>query len=414
MQPSDLNTVFVKKLLAHHAGGNEKGLLDAFFASNDYAVFDRTSRDNVVDARFTGRLPAGRGSVSATLGAAVFDRRFIVDQRGSNALDDVQDTFDGNLQLQTQVDQPIGENHRALGGGELLLEQLRSTRLTGGEGRRLRGALYLQDTWSPLDEPRLSFAGGARIDVDSLFGSAVTPRLSVRFDPLPSLALRLSSGLGFRAPSFQELLLQFENTSAGYVVIGNPNLRPERSFGTTFSGELRPSDDWLVSICLFWNELWDMIGYDALTGTGGMRFQTTNLARARTRGGELSVGWATPFRPLSLEAGYTLTDSFDLTQQVPLDGQALHRWFGQARFRHRDWGLTALIRFSVTGARPFSVDETSTQWTEPYAMLDARVAKTLGSHLELFIAGQNLVGAGSAVDLPIPPRSVFGGLTLHD
>lgn len=36
MQPSDLNTVFVKKLLAHHPGGNEKGLLDAFLASNDY------------------------------------------------------------------------------------------------------------------------------------------------------------------------------------------------------------------------------------------------------------------------------------------------------------------------------------------------------------------------------------------
>lgn len=386
----------------------------AIDASATGAVFDRTSRDNVLDARLTGRLPAGRGSVSATVGASMFDRRFIVDQRGSNALDEVQDTFDGNLQLQAQADQALGEQHVGLVGGELLIEQLRSTRLVGGEGRRLRGALFLQDTWSPLSESRLSIAGGARVDVDSLFGSAVTPRVSARFTPSPALTLRLSTGLGFRAPSFQELLLQFENASAGYVVVGNPNLRPERSFGTTFSGELRPAADWLVTLGLFWNELWDMIGYEALTGGSTMRFQTTNLARARTRGGELSVAWATPYKPLSLEAGYTLTDSFDLTQRLPLDGQALHRWFGQTRFRERDWGLTALVRFSVTSGRPFSVDEVTTQWTEPFAMLDARVAKTLGTHLELFVAGQNLLGAGSAADLPIPPRSIFGGLTLHD
>lgn len=36
MQPSDLNTVFVQKLLAYHFGGKEKALLGAFLTSDDY------------------------------------------------------------------------------------------------------------------------------------------------------------------------------------------------------------------------------------------------------------------------------------------------------------------------------------------------------------------------------------------
>ena len=378
------------------------------------AVIDRRSRDNILEGRAAARIPAGRGALGASLGVSIYDRRFILDQRGSSALDDVQDSRDDNVQLGLQLDQALGETHQAMAGGEVLLERLVSPRLETGTGQRLRGALFLQDAWTPRLERPLSLVGGVRLDADSTFGAAVTPRLAARFDPAPELVLRASTGLGYRAPSFQEQLLDFENPSAGYVVVGNPGLRPERSFGSTAGAEWRPSEAWLLSLGLFWNELWDMIGFEAISSGELLRFRYVNLARVRSRGLEASVSWATPLRGLSVEAGYTLTDARDLTAGLPLDGQSPHRWLSQARYRHREWGLTATARASVTGPRPFNVDEQTTQWSAPFVMLDARVAKALGDHLELFVAGANLAGAGNAADNPIPPRSVFAGVTLHD
>lgn len=383
-------------------------------ANNAGAVFDRSSRDNILEGQGQARFPMGRGALGVSLGASLFDRRYIIDQRNSSALDDVQDTRDDNVQLGLQLNQALGDTQQGLVGGEVLLERMTSPRLGPGEGQRVRGALFVQDSWTPALKRRLELVGGARLDFDSSFGPAVTPRLAARFDPHPDWVLRASTGLGYRAPSFQDLLLDFENPSAGYVIDGNPDLRPERAFGNTLAAEWKPTKDWLFSLSGFWNELWDMIGYESITGGETLRFRNINLSRARTRGVEASVSWVTPFRPLSLEAGYTFNDARNLTEALPIDGQSSHRFVAQAHFRKRAWGLTAVTRLSVTGPRPYVTGEESTHWTKPWTMVDAQVSKTLGSHFELFVAGTNLAGAGDGYDLPIPPRAVFGGVSIHD
>jgi outer membrane receptor for ferrienterochelin and colicins len=119
-----------------------------------------------------------------------------------------------------------------------------------------------------------------------------------------------------------------------------------------------------------------------------------------------------PLPGLTLQAGYTLTDARNLNENVPLEGQSVHRWFAQARFSWRPWGLTMMVRGSVTGPRSFTSD-TGTRWTRIFGMLDARIAKAIGP-VELFIAGANLLGAGNATDLPLTPRSVFLGISVHD
>jgi outer membrane receptor for ferrienterochelin and colicins len=65
------------------------------------------------------------------------------------------------------------------------------------------------------------------VDRDSVFGTAVSPRVALKVDPTEQLTVRASYGWGFRAPSFQELYLRFENPAVGYVVEGNPSLKPE-------------------------------------------------------------------------------------------------------------------------------------------------------------------------------------------
>lgn len=380
-------------------------------------IHDRSSRDNVIQGRFGARVPAGNGEVAVSTSASWFDRRFILDQRGATALDSVEDSRETTAQLDAYASQTIFSTHTVLGGGQALVELYDSPRLGTGHGQRFRGGLFAQERWVPQVRRAVFVEAGARVDFDSFFGSAVTPRLSLRFDPVPNLQLRVNTGSGFRAPSFQELFLDFENPSVGYEVLGNSRLQPERSWGTAVGAQWAPGR-WLFSLGLFWNELWQMINIvEAPMGSASEQqvFQYQNVARARSLGFELSAG-VTIFEGLTAEGGYTFTDARDLTAGLSLENQSQHRGYGQVRWRLRDWGLTTLVRCSVTGPRAVYVAETATTavtWENPFALLDVRVAKSFGSHVEVFAAGMNLLGAGK-VDLPIPPRSLFAGVTVRD
>ena len=59
--------------------------------------------------------------------------------------------------------------------------------------------------------PRLALLPGVRLDADSQFGAHASPKIAVRYDPHETVALRAAYGWGYRAPSFQELYLLFEN-----------------------------------------------------------------------------------------------------------------------------------------------------------------------------------------------------------
>ena len=91
--------------------------------------------------------------------------------------------------------------------------------------------------------------------------------------------------LGFRAPSFQELYLLFNNESVGYTVQGNPNLRPEISQALNLGGEYTPVSWFTFGINGYYNDLNNLIApiagqnVDAAFGTV---FSYGNIAHART------------------------------------------------------------------------------------------------------------------------------------
>jgi iron complex outermembrane receptor protein len=86
-----------------------------------------------------------------------------------------------------------------------------------------------QRTW----EGRFGGIVGARYDeiaTDALglkHVGAISPRLDLRYDTSPALALRASYGTGLRAPYLNELIRSYRIGSATYN--NNPNLDPERS-----------------------------------------------------------------------------------------------------------------------------------------------------------------------------------------
>mgnify|MGYP006197257459 CR=1 FL=1 len=123
----------------------------------------------------------------------------------------------------------------------------------------------------------LQLVPGARLTWSEEWGAHFTPRLSAMLRPVPSLALRASLGQGYRAPSFKELYMEFLNVGPGfgYVVKGNPRLRPETSTNVTVGAEWSPGRGFLRTQ-LFGTRFDDFI-YEAATGEDEESSSTTFL-----------------------------------------------------------------------------------------------------------------------------------------
>jgi outer membrane receptor for ferrienterochelin and colicins len=380
------------------------------------AVFDRSSRTETLSVPLSASVrwgPRGRSRLRASAWLTYFRDQFLRDQRGSDALDLAQQTRNYFAQAEAQLDIAVGPDRTVTVGVDGSFELLTSERLTSGASQRGRFALYYQDEVLLVRAPRLALVPGFRLDVGTQFGVAPTPKLQARFDPHPTLSLRLGYGWGFRAPSFQELQLLFENSSAGYVVAGNPALRPERSRALDLSAEWRPHRRATITANFFRNDLEDVI--DAVsTGAASSGeptlFRYANVAAAWTMGVEAQLR-VRPAPWLTIDASYTLTLTRDATLDRPLEGRAPHRATLSVQVRHPASGVEASTRVALVGPRPF-YPATGTVEMPAYASMDLRAAWTFRRRLQLFLGCDNALDAGDARFLQIQPRTLYGGAAL--
>jgi outer membrane receptor for ferrienterochelin and colicins len=106
-------------------------------------------------------------------------------------------------------------------GAGLILESVEATRYTDRKQFQTRYG-FMQYEWMP--SPRLTFIAGGRYDAHSQYAGQFSPKLSGRYELNPLVALRGSVGVGFKAPDFRQLYLNFDNAVAGYSVFGTQEL----------------------------------------------------------------------------------------------------------------------------------------------------------------------------------------------
>ncbi len=384
-------------------------------ALNTGAVFDRVNRSETVTANITPSATWNDGSFRFTGSYSLFRDQFFNDQRGSDALDDSQETFDHVAQGTAQLSQQV-EKHVLTTGVDGQFEFLSADRVDPGNVDRQRYAVFAQDEWRPLEA--LTILPGVRLDYDSLFGLYPTPRIALMAKPTERWRLRASYGRGYRAPTFREMYLLFTNAGVGYQVRGNPSLQPETSWSTHVSAQYFPWRWASVSLAVFDHRLQDTIVIDTLDDSDESLtlFGYANIGNAESRGVEssASVQWG----PLTLDGSYTLTHTRDLDTGRALPGRAKHRGTAGARFHREAWGTTLRIRSAITGPRTFFVDrddddELEPLHSDPFATLDARLAQTFTRYVEAYVGVDNILNAGNATDNPLVPRSYFGGITVR-
>jgi outer membrane receptor for ferrienterochelin and colicins len=386
--------------------------LEGVDAGAGTAVFDRTQLQEQTEARLTHRFaPNERLSLETRGFYSRYREQYLLDQRGSNRLDSYEDSREHLAQVTSTVRIVASPEHRVAFGFEQIIQQLESPRLSG-RGRRTRFAFFAEDRWAPVDWFVLS--PGIRVDIDSQFGNQVSPKIAVRADPTDDLVLRASYGRGFRAPSFQQLLLRFENPAVGYVVEGNPDVGAERSHGVDAGFEWQAAPDVSFGASFFRNDIQDLIAVVTADsgGAAGTLFTYDNIASAWTMGAE-STARVQLFDLIELGAGYSFTVTRDEENDRQLEGRARHRPTASLRATFDSVDVDVTGRAAVLVGRTFYLDEDGDGSEErivgdPLTQLDFRVEKRFGRHLGLFLGVDNVLDAGDRFTV-FRPRTFYGG-----
>ncbi len=188
---------------------------------------------------------------------------------------------------------PDGDTNVLLFGGEVRRNETASSLLHRPSGanhiEELQAGLFAEDEFRPTDW--LSLVAGSRLDHNSLFGFAFSPRGGIVLTPVEHGAIRLSVASAFRNPNFSELYIDIRKGPVSKH--GNPDLRPEHittaDLGASYAVALPVVLKAAVSG--FYSEARDLIGFRSIPdpdGSGTLG-SLANNERAHVFGGEFEL-----------------------------------------------------------------------------------------------------------------------------
>jgi len=256
-----------------------------------------------------------------------------------------------------------------------------ATRLPYSHTVSALGAVFVQQVWQPLDW--LVINGGARLDVDSLFGARVSPRLAVVLAPRDGTSIRLSYAEAFRAPSAYEL-----SESDFTYRVRAPGLRPE--VARTAEIEWQQRAGWasfsLRSFVSFYDSFIDTrlataseyasaraSGELASTAEPEFAVRWDNLGALRSVGGSLTFTLR-PAKGLVFGGSVTLADTRRDGLTIPLTPL----WIGNARIAYTfvPDGATIALVGAFSGRRTAFADFETLTTHKASEQLDLRASFT--------------------------------------
>lgn len=354
------------------------------------------SYDNLQWTARTGlKWSVGPHRVEATAYAAGFDHL----SRRSTVPTPPEGTGESETQALAKLEGLYGVSagrHSADVGFSLQQDRINSDRVQGYSRHQTLLEPFAQ---YGFDLGTIGVQTGARISSSSVWGTAVTPQLSVRWRPAPVLTVRAAAGRGYRIPDFKETAITFVNGPAGYVVVGNPLLLPEHSGTFSVSFELAPGATYLRART-YYTDFENFIESEALPDSGGMQvFTYGNRQTGRNAGLELETGAL--IGPLRLEASYAWLTTKDDSTGGPLLGPPEQSARATAQWASR-FGLRLGTTAVYTGVTPIARDDSTGAITSRpgWLRIDARASYTLFSMVDIALGGENLFDTRPQGDWP--------------
>lgn len=172
---------------------------------------------------------------------------------------------------------------------------------------------YLQDDWMFSEYELVS---GVRFTNDDSFGNNISPKVNLSYAPslIPNSTsiFRASYGSGFRIPNLKERFYVLDHRAfAGYMVLGNENLKPEKSHSFQLGLEIANGKFFGFTTNLFFSTIDNIIMTKEIpSGTTERKFQYENVNQAQVKGLELSSNFHF-FDQVTMTQSFTYTEARD-------------------------------------------------------------------------------------------------------
>jgi len=362
---------------------------------------------------FTQRMPGML--LTGKLYATRYDDESTVVNRDTREASSYNLNIQDMVKSEVQFDTTLWEKHQLTLGGEIIFENLQSQRITSGERNVITNSFFFQNEFRPISAFALVIGG--RLDKHTEFGTHFSPKLSSLYRMTDNLRVRASYGQGFRAPDFKDLYLDFTNVTAGYQILGNPNLQPESSHSWNLGVEYQVFDDAIGRIHIYRNDLLNLIEAERIgeSVAGGSKFEYQNISRAYTEGFDVetvigSIGGFTS------TLGYAYLRGADKETGLSLLNRSTHSGTLKLAYLHANSGFQADLRGRYASEWGFFDDGDKVLEPEEFApsswVWNIRLSKTI---FKMFKAS---IGCNNIFDFKIPTfytftgRSFYGGLSL--
>jgi len=232
---------------------------------------------------------------------------------------------------------------------------------------------------------RLIVSGGLRLEHHQLFGYELIPKLGLVFEPGSFLALRVSSGKGFRSPTIRELYLFPAPT---------PTLKPERLWNNEVGIQFHPGNNLIVDLTAFQAKGSNLIRVEGRYPS----LRLTNSGSFVHKGVEWDATWRATGRT-HLRFFGSLLDPDKQTRLAP------KRRFGfTATTGFAGWELVA----SVSRVEELYGEDNHRDRLPDYTLVDLVLSYRVWQHLRVLLRVQNLLDTDYQMMLgyPMPGRTI--------
>jgi outer membrane receptor for ferrienterochelin and colicins len=362
----------------------------------------------------------------------------------------------------------LKNNIQTFGGG-IINESVNADYIKDGRKSANTFYAFLQNEFKP--GTRLSFIAGARFDSGKDYESRFSPKISAMYKPINWLTLKASAGSGYKAPSFQQLYLDWNNPIAGYSVYGVANfqegfqklletgqiaeilidpsgvgtIKPEISNAFNAAVELNPYKWGGFKINFFRNDIENLIDVVqvARKTNGQSVFTYFNLNKVYTQGFESELNIKLPFG-LSFSAGYQYLEAYDKealelirqgkilkvgstgvirpVQEVEyggLFGRSKHSGVFKLSYQNDAFGfgmnLRAIVRsrYGYADLNSNGILDNNNEYIPGYAMFNSSITKNFGSLITVQAGVDNILDRTDPKLMPeYPGRTFFVGIRL--
>jgi len=266
-----------------------------------------------------------------------FRTRSLYEYQGSNEVYDDSYFRQFFNRSEIQYDHQFNTRHTTTLGVGNILEGVDATRYENSNTfNQFYG--FAQHQWQLLQQ--IQITGGFRYDKHNQYADRFSPKLAAGWNISKTWSIQASVAGGYKAPTFEQLLLNFTNPTVGYTVVGtnvaarairkleeegqiqqiliDPStigaISAESSLAYNVGFKFQPGRRLLVQANLFRNNITDMIDFNtvAIKTNQGAIYSYFNRNKVFTQGVEVNTSLKLPY-DLEISAGLQYLDAKDAT-----------------------------------------------------------------------------------------------------